>query len=192
MSVFKRPLEILREWTEKDDGTLEGPALSTDSVSVTNNVSASDFSSSTQSSPYLENGDRKRYYFDSGNFGIVNTNDQFRARFSPEDVFGTVVITMTATMGANSSNRSMSEKTFAAQIRSDEFGPNETINTTIEAGQFGANDVTWTHTGSNGQFDMLMKNNTTENASFWAVEIEIIHSRVDVPISLESTAVEDQ
>jgi hypothetical protein len=35
MGVFSRPLEVLREWTERDDGTLEGPALATDEATVT-------------------------------------------------------------------------------------------------------------------------------------------------------------
>jgi len=35
MGVFSRPLEVLREWTERDDGTLEGPALSTEEINGT-------------------------------------------------------------------------------------------------------------------------------------------------------------
>ena len=34
MGVFSRPLEVLREWTERDDGTLEGPALATEEASI--------------------------------------------------------------------------------------------------------------------------------------------------------------
>lgn len=34
MGVFNRPLEVLRDWTERDDGTLEGPALSTNSLDI--------------------------------------------------------------------------------------------------------------------------------------------------------------
>lgn len=150
-------------------------------------LQAGELTTTTDSGNYHNQKDLDRWYFDNDDLGNIEDGSQARVRFEPNVEFGTAVIEVVVSWGNDTTTRAGAIKQFTAQIRGDSFGLEQT-NTPLLT-KIAESDLTWSHTGSDAQFDILIKNNTSERVNLWSVNIRSLYN---IGLELVDATVEPQ